>query len=137
MTTVSDVNRMSTKNVVAHRDEKYCVCISTGNGKDKYFLIDSKSRKMYDDFEIKAEEYDFLSKDSYISCSLVVELGKDRFIEKLGNIDHKDMIKILEKVKKSEHLTDDEIKDISNSLENWLNDKDYASKKLSEIFKYR
>jgi len=53
MMNISDVNLMNTKNVVDYRDEKYCVCISAGKDKDKYFLIDSKSRKAYDDFENK------------------------------------------------------------------------------------
>jgi len=137
MTNISDVNLMNTKNVIDHRDEKYCVCISVGKDKDKYFLIDSKSRKAYDDFEIKAADYDFLKHDSYISCSLVVELGKERLINKLGNINHKDMVTILTKVKNSEHLTDDNIRDIELELGDWLKDGNYAKNKLSAVFKCR
>jgi len=137
MTSISDVNLMSTKSVIPHRDKKYCVCISTGKDKDKYFLIDSKSRKMYDDFEIKAKEYEFLEHDSYISCSLVVELENERFIEKLGNINHKDMVTILKKVKNSEYLSNDNIKDIESELGNWLKDDNYANNKLSAVFKCR
>jgi len=44
MANVSDINRMNTKNVIMERNEKICVCIVTGDEKDKYLLISSISK---------------------------------------------------------------------------------------------
>jgi hypothetical protein len=137
MTNISDVNVMDVKGKVEHRDTKYCVCISTGDNKDRYFLIDSKSRKMYDDFEIKKSVYDFLEHDSHISCSKVYELEEERYIEKIGNVNYEDMQTILNKVRNSDRITRAEKDVIVPELENWLKDDNYAGNKLSAVFKCR
>jgi len=134
MAKISDINRMNTKDVILKRDEKICVCIVTGE-KDKYLLINSKSREKYDDFEIKQSDYTFLSHDSHISCSRTVELKKDRIIKKLGTLNHRDMQKILDKIRKSTLLPSEEKESIILYIEEWLSD--YNINKLTNVFKFR
>ena len=59
MSELFDVVVMDVKGVVSYRDTKYCVCVS--NLQNKYLFINTDHRTMYDDFEIKAEDYIFLN----------------------------------------------------------------------------
>jgi len=138
MVQVSDVNIMDVEGKVDYRDTKYCVCIYSKEDKDKYLFINTESREMYDDFQIKCSRYAFLGqKDRYVNCFSVQELEKERVIEKKGNLDYEDMKRILAKIKNSDSITEAEKEILIPELENWLNDENYASKKLSTIFKYR
>jgi len=138
MVQVSDVNIMNVEGKIARRETKYCVCIYSKEDKDKYFFINTESREMYDDFQIKCSRYTFLGqKDRYVNCFSVQELEKERIIEKKGNLDYDDMKQILTKIKNSDSITEAEKEILIPELENWLNDENYAPKKLSTIFKCR
>ena len=140
MTNVSDVNAMDVFGVIEKPGkektlEKYCVCISVGKNSDKYFYINSQHREMYDDFGIKASDYDFLEHDSYIGCSEVQILDKNRFHRKLGTLKHKDMLKILNKIRNSECIPEVEKEVLVSELEDWL--ENYTKNKLTATFNKR
>jgi len=138
MVQVSDVNVMDVEGKIDHRETKYCVCIYSKEDKDKYLFINTESRKMYDDFQIKCSRYSFLGqKDRYVNCFSVQELEKERIIEKKGNLDYDDMKQILIKIKNSDSITEAEKEILIPELENWLNNKDYSQNKLSTVFKCR
>jgi len=138
MVQVSDVNVMDVEGKIDYRETKYCVCIYSKEDKNKYFFINTESREMYDDFQIKCSRYKFLGqKDRYVNCFSVQELENERIVEKKGNLDHEDMKQILNKIKNSDSITEAEKEILIPELENWLNDKDYSSKKLSTIYKCR
>jgi len=138
MTNISDVNVMDVRGKIEYRKTKYCVCIYTDDDKDRYLFINTESRKMYDDFQIKSSDYPFLNqKDRYVNCSNVQELEQERIIERKGNLNYEDMRNILNKIRESEDITETEKEDIVPELEKWLSDSNYAKNKLSAVFKYR
>jgi len=130
MPSISEVVLMDVSKIMPERSEKYCVCISAGNG--KYFYINSEHRKMYDDFKIKAANYSFLRHDSYVGCSEAHVLGKELVVRKLGNFNYEDMLKILNKIRNSKRITEAERNAIVLELEEWFSN--YAANKLSRNF---
>lgn len=121
MPNISDVILMDVSKVMPERTTKYCVCVSAGN--DRYFYINSEHRQIYDDFKIKASDYDFLTHDSYVGCHEAYRLGKELIIRKLGNLNYDDMLKILDKIQKSKRIAKTERKALIFEVETWLNDK--------------
>ncbi|MCL2282182.1 MAG: hypothetical protein FWC26_02580 [Fibromonadales bacterium] len=126
---------MDVSSILPYRKTKYCVCVSAG--KNKCFLINSEHREMYDDFKISALNYSFLENDSYVGCSEAFELKEELIIKKCGVIDYNDMVKILDKVKKSEHLDEAVIEIIVQEFERWLKQESYAENKLKNKFNKR
>jgi len=115
---ISEVYIIDVSKILPHCETKYCICITTGI--NKYFLINSENRKMYDTFKISASCYSFLKRDSYVSCSKAHILKNDFIIKKLGNLNFNDMSKILGKVKKSKNIIEVERDEIVSELEKWL-----------------
>jgi hypothetical protein len=104
-------------------------------GSNRYFLINSEHREMYDDFEIKSSNYSFLKKDSYVGCSETIVLKEEFIIKNVGRLKYDDMRKILEKIQKSKHIAKPEREDMALELEEWLND--YPENQLKNIFQNR
>jgi hypothetical protein len=133
MANISEVYIIDVSKIMPHRTTKYGICVSAGE--NRYFLINSDHREIYDD--LKISNYDFLKHDSYVGCSKAHEFEKELIKERIGAIDYDDMAKILDKVKKSKHLDDATIETISYELETWLEQENYAENKLKNKFKKR
>jgi uncharacterized protein (TIGR02145 family) len=58
MPNISEVFVIDVSGVIEYRDKKHCVCVSVAF--DKYLLINTSHREIYDDFEIKSSDYAFL-----------------------------------------------------------------------------
>jgi len=110
---------MDVSKIMPERTTKYCVCVSAGN--DRYFYINSEHREMYDDFKIKAADYDFLTHDSYVGCHEAYLLRKELIIRKLGNLNYEDMLKVLDKIQNSRRMAKIERKNLILEFETWLN----------------
>ena len=104
-----------------HRNTKQAVCVSvTGN---RYLVINTEHRQMYDDFCIKSSEYPFLGgTDRYIACSRVHCFEAERLIKKVGSLNPADTKILIEKMKKSRVLDKIEKNAILPGLEEWLSD---------------
>jgi hypothetical protein len=86
-----------------------------------YLLINTEHRKIYDDLEIKASDYEFLgSINRFVECSELFRIEQKFFIKKVGSLYREDMIKITEKIRKSKFLTAAEKKTVLPELEKWL-----------------
>jgi len=118
MPNISDVVLMDVSKIMPERATKYCICVSASN--DRYFYINSEHREMYDDFKIKASDYDFLTHDSYIGCHEAYLLKKELIIRKLGNLNYDDMLKISDKVRNSKRMVKTDKKALIIELETWL-----------------
>jgi len=123
---ISEVYVMDVSEKLEHRATKHCICISAGNG--RYVLINSEHREMYDDFEIKVSDYDFLKQDSYVGCAEAIVLEKKRIIKKVGSMKYEDMLKILEKIRKPKHIAKPNRAEMVLELETWINN--YQENKL-------
>jgi hypothetical protein len=88
---------------------------------------------MYDDFKILASDYDFLKDDSYVGCHKTYTFGKELIINKLGTLNHKDMLKILDKIRNSNTIPKSEKEALVFEIEHWL--EDYQKNKLASAFK--
>ncbi|MDR1812260.1 MAG: hypothetical protein LBQ87_05495 [Candidatus Fibromonas sp.] len=119
MPVISEVMLIDVSKIMPERAKKYCVCISSDN--NKYFVINSNHREMYDDFEIEASNYSFLSHDSYVCCHKTYILSEEFIVSKLGNINHGDMMKILDKIQNSRRIAEEERDTIALELKAWLN----------------
>lgn len=133
MPSISEVILMDVSKIMPERAEKYCVCISAGDG--KYFYINSEHREIYDDFEIKSSDYSFLSRDSYVSCHKAHVLDNEFIIRKLGNFGYDDMLKILNKIQNSKNINKAESSALIIELEEWL--ENYQENQLKNIFDNR
>jgi len=90
MTNISDVFKIKTGNSVEYRDMKWCVCVSVT--KNNYLLINTHHRDMYEDFEIKASDYEFLdSIDRFVCYSTVWQFGLNELEAKVGNLSRDDI----------------------------------------------
>ena len=122
MPEISDVLIIDVSGTVGHRKTKHCVCISVS--RDKYFLINTSHREMYDDFEIKSSDYAFLENvNRFVCCSKMYEFGPDKVIEKVGNLNFGDMAKIIDKIQKSRVLDKMEKNSVIPGLDKWQTDK--------------
>ncbi|MCL1957502.1 MAG: hypothetical protein FWF63_09285 [Fibromonadales bacterium] len=116
---ISEVYIIDVSKILPHCETKYCICITTGI--NKYFLINSENREMYDTFEINASDYKFLKHNSYVGCSKAHTLESNLIIKKIGNLNFNDMSKILEKIRKSKYIAKPERESMTLELEEWLN----------------
>lgn len=119
MPNISDVLIVNTVGTVDHRITKYCVCVSALN--DKCFYINTKHRDIYDDFEISSSDYKFLnSENRAVSCLKLHQLDSNRIIEKVGNLNRDDMLKIRDKIQNSRtiHKSDKDL--VIPELNQWL-----------------
>ena len=95
---------MNVAGIITHRETKYCVCISTS--RNKYLLINTEHRAMYDDFEIKAENYSWLNnKNRFIACSVIYSIEPEMMVQTVGKLIIEDIKKIIEKIKKSRTIS--------------------------------
>ena len=114
-----DVVIMNVEGIIQYRDTKHCICISILN--NKYFVINTDHRQMYDDFKIEAKNYPFLNaKDRFIACFKIHTIDPDRKIKTVGKLNIEDITKIITKIKNSKtiHKTDKDL--ILPEIENWL-----------------
>ena len=106
---------------IAYRATKHCVCISLSE--DKYLMINTNHRKMYDDFEIKSSDYGFLKgTNRFVCCSGMYEFPAGKVIDKVGKLNRDDMAKILDKIQNSKILTKRDKDSVIPGLDKWLSD---------------
>lgn len=121
MLEIADVFVMQVGNQIEHRETKHCICIATSQ--NKYFIINTEHREIYDDFKISATDYDFLKGlDRYVSCSSIFQFMPDKIIRKVGKLNYPDMLKLINKVQNSEVLDDAEKSAILPELTDWQMD---------------
>lgn len=121
MLEIADVFVMQVGNQIEHRETKHCICIATAQ--NKYFIINTEHREIYDDFKISAHDYDFLKGlDRYVSCSSIFQFTPDKIICKVGKLNYPDMLKLIDKVQNSEVLDDAEKSAILPELTDWQMD---------------
>jgi len=127
---ISDVYIIDVSKILPHCETKYCICITTGI--NKYFLINTENRKIYDTFEISASDYSFLKYNSYVGCSKAHALESSLIVKKIGNLNFNDMSKILEKIRKSKYIIKPERETMALELEEWMSN--YQENKLKNKF---
>ena len=121
MSNISEVVVMDVSGVIGHRDTKHCVCVSVST--DKYLLINTSHRDIYDDFEIKSSEYAFLkSENRFVSCSKLYQFDSSKIIRSVGNLNRSDMAKIVDKIQNSESLKMAEKDFVILELDKWLSE---------------
>ena len=115
---IGQVFVIDTSKSLDHRDTKHCVCISLGG--DKFFLINTNHREMYDDFKIYADDYPFLNGDNrFISCSLIMHFDSNLINRCVGMLKYADILKIKSKIENSKTLTLKDINEVLPDLEEW------------------
>jgi len=78
---------------------------------------------MYDDFEIKSSDYEFLnSVNRSVSCLKLHHFDSNRIIEKVGNLNRGDMVKILDKIQNSKDIKKIDKDSVLPELKKWLSD---------------
>lgn len=124
MADLCEVFVIDVRGIVPFRDTKYCVCVSVA--RNKYVLIDTQHREMYDDFQISAKKYDFLKGiDRYVSCSAIYEFDNSRIKnidQVIGVLQYDDMKKIIEKIRNSKVIKQIDKDSVLPELEEWLLD---------------
>ena len=94
---VCGVYSVDTSDVLTHRSQKYCVCVSVSLG--KYLLINTIHRKIYDDFKIRASDYGFLQgTDRFLSCSVFFDFDPPKLKQKVGVLSSADTKTVIEKI---------------------------------------
>jgi hypothetical protein len=132
---ISDVFVIDTAGKIEHRGTKFCVYVSVA--KDKWLLINTANRGIYNELEIKPSEYGFLGGvNRFVACSQVFEFDEGKVIKKAGNLNYGDMVRIAENLKKVRtKKIMIQLKDIIVELEKWL--ADYSCNKLADVFNKR
>jgi len=121
MSNISTVFVVDVSGAIEHRDTKHCVCVSVTS--DKYLLINTNHREIYDDFEIKSSDYAFLKhKNRFVCCSEMYEFKPDKLIKRVGNLHRDDMLKIIDKIQNSEYLKKIEKDSVIPELNKWLSE---------------
>lgn len=121
MLEIADVFVMDVGGQIEHRDRKHCVCIATAQ--DKYFVINTQHRAIYDDFPLRARDYEFLKgEDRYVSCSAIFKFTPDKIIKKVGKLNYNDMKTLIDKVQNSKVLRETEKSSIIPELVEWQMD---------------
>ncbi|MDR2593021.1 MAG: hypothetical protein LBC59_09530 [Chitinispirillales bacterium] len=119
MSNISEVVVIDVSGVIEHRGTKHCVCVSVSA--EKYLLINTNHRDIYDDFEIKSSEYAFLKpKNRFVCCSEMYHFDSDEIIKSVGTLNRNDMIKIVDKIQNSESLKKAEKDFVILELGKWL-----------------
>jgi len=89
--------------IVPHRKTKHCVCVSVAKG--KYMMINTQHGESYDDFLIRASDYDFLmGEDRFLSCVRPFSLSSGRLIRKVGALSVADTHRLADKVIRSKTI---------------------------------
>ena len=121
MPNISEVVVIDVSGTIEHRGIKHCVCVSVSA--EKYLLINTNHRDMYDDFEIKSSEYAFLKpKNRFVCCSELYHFDSDKIIKSVGALNRNDMIKIVDKIQNSESLKKVKKDSVLSELNKWLSD---------------
>jgi len=116
---ISDV--VVVEKVIEHRKTKHCVCILVAT--DKYLMINTSHRDIYDDFEIESSEYVFLkSINRFVCCSEMFYVSPDKILRSVGNLNRNDMLKIVNKIQNSKIMGDIEKDSVLPELRKWLLD---------------
>ena len=105
----------------SNRLDKYgiCVCVSTS----EFFLINSENKSFYDCIPISAKQDRlFPIYDSFISCSNTIIAESDKIVSCCGQLDRNEAEALKTKVLSSALLTPNQIRDISQSIDNYLNE---------------
>ena len=114
-----DVVIMNVEEIMPYRDTKHCICVSIS--KEKYLMINTDHRRMYDDFKIESQNYPFLNnRDRFIACSEIYDISSERIIRNVGKLKIKDINKIIEKIKNSKSLYKADKDLILPEIESWL-----------------
>lgn len=121
MLEIADVFIMDVGDQIDHRDTKHCICIAASQ--DKYFVINTHHRAIYDDFVISSSDYNFLDgEDRYVCCSTVYKFTSDKIIKKVGKLTYSDMKTLIDKVQNSKVLRETEKSSIIPELVEWQMD---------------
>jgi hypothetical protein len=121
MFAISDVLIIDVSGEIAHRSTKHCVCISVL--RDRYLLINTNHREIYDDFEVKSSDYRFLEGvDRFVCCFKTYNFNSSRIVKKVGNLNYSDMMKIVNKIQKSKSIDKMEKDAIMQELGKWCSD---------------
>lgn len=106
---------------ISHRDTKHCVCVSVA--KDKYLVINTEHREMYDDFGITVSNYPFLKIDRFVACSALHKFSPDKIISgRQGKLKYTDMIRVIDKIQNSKTIDKTERDEILPELIEWQMD---------------
>jgi len=90
-----------------HRSRKHCVCVSVGSG--LYLLVNTAHRELYNDFQIKASDYAFLSGvDRFISCHKPKEISTSSLIQRVGTLSNTDTRTVIAKIKASRAIPEND-----------------------------
>ena len=121
MPSISEVVVVDVSKIFKHRPTKYCVCVSVST--DKYMMINTNHRDAYDDFEIESSEYVFLKhKNRFVACSEMFYVNPNTIIRSVGNLNHRDMAKIVDKIQQSKIMDKIEKDSVLPELNKWLSD---------------
>jgi len=102
-------------NIGKHRSTKHCVCVSVGCG--LYLLINTEHREMYDDFPLKASDYDFLhGVDRFLACRDPKVIKDEKIIRRVGTLSDADAKTVYEKIRASDILQPTIIKQVLSEL---------------------
>jgi len=89
----------------------------------RYLIINTNHREIYDDFEIKSSDYNFLgSKNRFVSCVKMYGSDSIKLLRHVGNLYREDMIKIVDKIQNSNVLDEIEKDSVVLELNKWLSD---------------
>jgi len=98
-----------------HRATKHCVCVSVGCG--LYLLINTEHREKYDDFLLKASEYDFLNGvDRFLACHDPKVIKDEKLIRRVGTLSDVDAKTMYVKIRASTNIAPVEIKKVLAEL---------------------
>jgi hypothetical protein len=121
MAEIGDVFIIDVADKVSYRGTKHCICISVTN--DKYLVIDTQHREIYDDFEIKAKDYPFLKKvNRFVCCSRIYHFDSSKLLNNkapVGRLKYADVVKIINKIQNSEVLDETEQASVLPELIEW------------------
>jgi hypothetical protein len=116
---ISDVFVANFSSEFEHRSTKHCVCVSVST--DKYVIINTDHREMYDDFEIKSSDDAFLEhKNRFVSCLKLYQSDSIKIHKHVGNLYREDMLKIVDKIQNSKVLDKTEKDSVLPEIKKWL-----------------
>jgi len=116
---ISDVFVADFSKEYERRPTKHCVCVSISV--KRYVIINTNHREIYDDFEIKSSDYEFLgSENRFVSCVKIYGSDSIKLLRHVGNLSRDDMIKIVDKIQNSKVLDEIEKEAVLPELKKWL-----------------
>ncbi len=124
MAEIGNVFIVDVSGIINYRDTKHCICISVAQ--DKYLVINTEHRAIYDDFKILATDYPFLQdKDRYVCCSQIYKFDANKLLngcQPVGQLKYPDMAKIIDKIQNSQVLDETEQSAVLPELIDWADD---------------